>query len=203
MSRKVKILLGIFIPIIVIGAGVGGLFLTVNWPAVWSSTPPVMAIPIENTDVVDIIWGYGDHSGDFHNGIDYGCNTSVNVIAWCKLLVKGIRTWFNEKGGHWQTSVNFQYNWKYTFDVAFESWALNETYANLQRDVIPLKFGQIIEQGEVLGQLLYHGSGTHIHFGMKESGNNVCAYEFYSIAAKATFQDLWSRCGFGDSSWYV
>ncbi|MHA1367699.1 MAG: hypothetical protein ACTSP5_14990 [Candidatus Heimdallarchaeota archaeon] len=53
MSRKVKILLGIFIPVIVIGAGVGGLFLAVNWPAVWSSAPPVMAIPIENTDVVD------------------------------------------------------------------------------------------------------------------------------------------------------
>ncbi|MHA1367698.1 MAG: hypothetical protein ACTSP5_14985 [Candidatus Heimdallarchaeota archaeon] len=66
------------------------------------------------------------------------------------MRVKGIRTWFNEKGGHWQTSVNFQYNWKYTFDVAFESWALNETYANLQRDVIPLKFGQIIEQGKYL-----------------------------------------------------
>lgn len=57
MSRKVKILLGIFIPIIVIGAGVGGLFLTMYWPAVWSSAPPVLDIPIENTDVVDIIWG--------------------------------------------------------------------------------------------------------------------------------------------------
>jgi len=38
---------------------------------------------------------------------------------------------------------------------------------------------------------------------MKESGKDVCAYQFYSTAAKATFQDLWSRCGFGDSSWYV
>ena len=99
--------------------------------------------------------------------------------------------------------MNFQYNWKYDFDVAFESWALNETYANLQRDVIPLKFGQIIERGEVLGQLLYHGSGTHIHFGMKESGKDVCAYQFYCPAAKATFLDLWDQYGYGDDSYYT
>ncbi|MHA1125211.1 MAG: hypothetical protein ACTSO7_04380 [Candidatus Heimdallarchaeota archaeon] len=203
MSRKVKILLGIFIPIIVIGAAVGVYALVIFWPAVWTNAPPVLEIPIENTDVVDIIWGYGDHGGDFHNGIDYGCNASVNVIAWCKLRVKSIRTWFNDAGGHWQTNVGFQYNWKYSFEVCFESWALNETYANIQRAAIPLKFGQIIEQGEVLGQLLYHGSGTHIHFGMKESGKDVCAYQFYSTAAKAEFQYLWALYGYGDSSYYT
>ena len=195
MSRKVKILLGVLIPIVVIAGGLGGFALWNYWPAVWSSAPPEMAFSIEDPDVIHILGGFREET---HNGIDYGCNTSVNVLAWCKLRVTGIRTWFNERGGHWQTNVHLQYNWKYNFEICFEPWALNETYGNIQADAIAVKVGQIINQGEIIGLLLYQGSGTHIHFGMKENGNSICPYQFLNTEAKELFDTLWAIYGDGD-----
>ncbi|MHA1211544.1 MAG: hypothetical protein ACTSSH_03695, partial [Candidatus Heimdallarchaeota archaeon] len=148
-------------------------------------------------NVVSSLGGFGEVFYGTHNGIDYGVNASVYVVAFCDLRVNGIKTWFNDKGGHWQTNVGFTYNWKYTFDIVFESWALNETYGNIQRDEIFVKVGQKISRGEIIGMLVYHGSGTHIHFGMKESGTDVCSYLFLSSSAKAQFDTLWLACGSG------
>ena len=203
MSRKVKIFLGIFIPLIVIGAAFGTIFLTVNWPVVWSKESPIIDFPLANSGIVECIWGYGDHEGEFHNGIDFICNTSVEIIAWCKLRVKMISTFKNEGNGFWQTNVKFQYNWKYEFEALFEPLAQNETFANIQRDAIPLRFGQIIEPGETIGTLLFFSNITLLHFGAKESGNDVCAFQFFNPTAKATFLDLWGAYGYGDSSWYA
>jgi murein DD-endopeptidase MepM/ murein hydrolase activator NlpD len=202
MKKKRKILLSVFISITIIAAGFGGFALYKFWPATWSKNPPVIILPIQNFNVIDCIWGYGDHNGSFHNGIDFGCNASVDVYAWCKLRVVEISTWFNADGGHWQTNILFRNNWQYSFDVAFESWALNESYANLQRNQIIVKINQIIEQGTKIGTLLFHGSGTHIHFGMKKGTRDICAYSFFSNSSKVQFHNLWDRCGFGDDSWY-
>jgi hypothetical protein len=203
MSRKTKkILLGIFIPILVLSTGIGITFLTINWPVVWSSDPPLIDLPLDSTNV-EMIWGYGNHSGEFHNGIDFICNSSVDIIAWCKLRVTYITTFKNEGNGFWQTNVKFQYNWKTEFEAIFEPMTDNETQSTLQRDAIPLKFGQYIEPGEKIGTLLKFGNITLLHFGAKESGSDVCAYKFFNPSAKATFHNLWDMFGYGDPSWYT
>jgi hypothetical protein len=203
MSRKVKILLGIFIPIIVIGAGFGITFLTLKWPAVLTKAPPVIGFPLVDSNVIDGIWGFGDHNGEFHGGIDFIINTSVDIIAVCKLRVIMVSTFQNDANGRWQTNVNLQYNWKYEFEYLFESLAQNETYANQQRDAILVKFGQILEPGEIIGKLFFHESQALLHFGVKESKTDICAYQFFNPSAKTTFLDLWNICGYGDSSWYT
>ncbi|NHJ88051.1 MAG: M23 family metallopeptidase [Asgard group archaeon] len=198
MQRKWKIILGITIPLLVLGGGIGSYALWRIWPATWDSTAPAISFPVANPDVIHILGGYGTtDEGWFHNGIDYGCNASVDIIAWCELRVTYINTWYNDKGGHWQTNVNCRYNTRYSFEVPFESWALNETYANLQRAEINVEVGQIIPQGYVIGKLLYHGSGTHIHFGMKEDGQNICPYLFFSTDCKVLFDSLWALYGYG------
>ncbi|NHJ87350.1 MAG: M23 family metallopeptidase [Asgard group archaeon] len=198
MQRKWKIILGITIPILVIGGGIGGYTLWSFWPANWSGDPPVIAFPVADPDVIHILGGYGTTpEGWFHNGIDFGCNASVNILAWCDLRVVNVHTWFNDKGGHWQTNLELRYNSKYSFSVPFESWALNETYANLQRDAINVTVGQIVHQGEILGKLLYHGDGCHIHFGMRENGEDVCPYLFFSDDCKVLFDALWIHYGIG------
>jgi murein DD-endopeptidase MepM/ murein hydrolase activator NlpD len=204
LERKTKILLGIFIPIIIIGAGVGTVFLASyiqevrkqNLPA------PVIEFPVENLEIIHIIWGYGDHGGEFHNGIDFGCNTSVNIIAWCDMIVEDVKMFLNEGAGLWQTNVELKFNDRFSFTCAFESWALNETYGNIQRNAINVEAGDTISSGEVLGTLLYHGSGTHIHFGMHDMNLPVCPYHYYSETAKSIFDPLWAQFGYGDSSWY-
>ena len=121
MSRKVKILLGIFLPIIIISAGFGIIFLTANWPAVWNSDSPIIDFPLANSNAVGGIWGFGDHDGEFHGGIDFICNESVNIIACCKLRIKMVDTFLNDVNGFWQTSIRLQYSFglSYIFQVYF------------------------------------------------------------------------------------
>ncbi len=197
MSRKKKIFVIVFSIFFAIAASFGGFVLYKLWPATLERGPPSMDFPIQDPDVIHILGGYGyvPWGIDTHNGIDYGCNASVYIVAWCDLRVTGLKTWFNDGGGHWQTNVGLSYNWKYTFDCVFESWALNETYGNLQRADIYVKVGQKISRGDIIGKLLYHGEGTHIHFGMKESGNDVCPYLFLSPSAKLQFDSLWINYG--------
>ena len=199
MSRKKRVILAIIISLTVIGVGFGSFALYAYWPAVWNRDMPVLEFPVEDLDVIHVIQGYGDMPwGDFHNGIDFGCNESVNILAPCDLRVVGIKTWlYATDPDRWQTSVQFNINWVYRLSIAFESWALNETYAEIQRNAVNVKINQMVSQGEVLGELLYHGGGTHIHFMIRYKGEDVCPYNFFSQSAKDTFDNLWSICGFG------
>ncbi|NHJ87436.1 MAG: M23 family metallopeptidase [Asgard group archaeon] len=194
MSRKGRILLGIFIPLIIIGSGIGGVLLWMSWPADWSRDAPVLAFPVENSAVIHIIQGYGNMPWVyFHNGIDFGCNASVNILAPCEVRVIGMKTWmYATDPDRWQTSVQFTINWVYTLDIAFESWAPNETFGDIQRNAIVVHVNQIVLPGEVLGQLLNHGEGCHIHFMIKYKGESVCPYLYFSEDAKNLFDSLWA-----------
>ena len=199
MSRKGRILLIIFISLTIIGAGVGGFVLWSSWPAVWSRDPPVLDFPVEDSNVIHIIQGYGDMPwGDFHNGIDFGCNTSVNILAPCEVRVTGISSWmYATDPDRWQTSVRFNINWDYELEIAFESWALNDTFGDIQQEAIIVTINQIVPQGGVLGQLLNHGEGCHIHFMIKYKGEDVCPYLLFSETAKNLFDSLWALNSIG------
>jgi len=197
MKRKTRIILLVLIPIILVVSGIGGYSLWNFWPATWSTEPPVLDFPVENTDVIHIIGGYGNTGlGFFHNGIDFGCNDSVNILAPCDLRVFDIRTWlYATDPDRWQTSVRMRTNIGYLLEIAFESWALNESFGNLQKDALIIKVGQKVNQGEILGQLLYHGDGTHIHFMIRVNREDACPYQFFSASAKAIFDPLWNLYG--------
>ncbi|MFW9923210.1 MAG: hypothetical protein ACFFDW_08000 [Candidatus Thorarchaeota archaeon] len=200
MKRKFKILLGIFIPLIIIGAGAGGFALWVYWPAELSREAPVLDFPVAVTTVIHIIGGYGITPwGSFHNGIDFGCNATVEILAPCDLRMTGIRTWMysTDPPDRWQTSVQFRTTWGFELSIAFESWALNETFAEIQREAVPLTINQMVSRGEVLGTLLYHGDGCHIHFMVKYKGIAICPYPLFSPTAKALFDPLFAICGVG------
>ena len=197
MKKKFLIILLVFGIIFIISAGLGGFLLWENWPATWSREPPILEFPLENPNVIHILGGYGPTPWmTFHPGIDFGVNSSVNIIASCNLLVTYIKTWlYATDPDRWQTSVGFNINWQYSLEIAFESCAFNETFANLQRDEIPLTVRQIIPQGLILGKLLYHGSGAHIHFMLKKSSNSICPYLYFSDSAKILFDELWAKYG--------
>ncbi|MBN1331115.1 MAG: peptidoglycan DD-metalloendopeptidase family protein [Candidatus Heimdallarchaeota archaeon] len=200
MRRRNKILLGIFVPLLLIGSGIGGLALYFTLPAEWSRDAPVLDFPVALIEVIHIIGGYGYVPwGGFHNGIDFGCNVSVNILAPCDVRVIGIRTWMYAPGpDRWQTSVQFITTWGYELSISFESWALNETFADIQRVAVPLHANQKISRGDVLGQLLYHGTGCHIHFMIRHHGVDICPYNLFSAAAKATFDPLFAAYGVGE-----
>lgn len=205
MKKSVKILLIFLIPIILAGAGIGGykiyeVFLN---RSIRDLEAPELSFPVANIDVIHIIWGYGAHGDSFHGGIDYGCNTSVYILAPCDAQVTRIETWmYSTDPILWETEVQLEFNKKYLIAISFESWAQNETYANLQRDAINATDGQFLQQGDIIGMLLYHGSGTHIDFAVKELDEFTCPYQFFNSEAKDIFWDLWPVCGYGDDFWY-
>ena len=88
MKKGMKVSLGIFIPIVIIGAGLGGYKIY---------------------EVIHIVWIYGYHEDFFHGGIDYACNTSVYITASCNLRVLDIETWiFTDNPVLWQTKVKMK-----------------------------------------------------------------------------------------------
>lgn len=199
MKRRGKIILGVFLTLFIISGGFGGFVLWKVWPADFSREPPVLDFPVEDSNVIHILGGYGYVPwGGWHNGIDFGCNTSVNILAPCNLRVVGIKTWlYATDPDRWQTSVQFTINWAYTLEICFESWALNETFGDIQKDAIVVEVNHYVSRGEVLGELLYHGDGTHIHFGVKYKGNDVCPYNYFSNEAKILFDSLFAIYGVG------
>jgi hypothetical protein len=206
MKKSVKILLGIIIPILIIGTGLGGykIYEILQESRIQDLEPPVLEFPVLDTDVIHIIWGYGLHGEFFHGGIDYGCNTSVYIKVPCDVEVIGIETWiYSTDPVLWQTKVQLKFNEKYQIDISFESWAQNETYANFQRDAINVTEGQLLQEGDIIGMLLYHGSGTHIDFALMELGIFTCPYQFFTTEARSIFNTLWDVCGYGDDSWYT
>ncbi len=196
MKRKKKIILIVSSLLFVVLLSGGGYLLWRVFPPVLNSNPVVMDLPFKEYNHIDAIQGFGDLGYQFHNGIDYGINASTKFYAWCKLRVTGIRTWFNEKGGHWQTNIQFAYSWKYSFECAFESWALNETYALLQEAALPVKIGQVLEKGDFIGTLMNYGDSAHVHFGIKENHQDVCPYLFLSPSAKIIFDQLFAKVAY-------
>lgn len=148
---------------------------------------PKLILPLYQIENIAIIQGFGNLTWGFHNGIDFGVNATTVIVAPHNCVVTWIQFWYNEKGGHWQTNVRLKINQEWELEIAFESWALNETYGQYQRDAIIVEVGQILHVNETIGSLLVHGSGAHIHFGLLTYGTAVCPYRYFTPEAKAIF----------------
>ncbi len=154
---------------------------------------PTIGLPIYDFSYNNIIQGFGNipvrpgNTTFYHNGIDFGVNATTTFVCPHNAYVDGIKTWYNDKGGHWQTNVELWLNPQWTIEMTFESWALNETYANLQRNAILATQGQYFTTNQTIGNLLVHGSGAHVHFGVLSNGNAICPYDVLTPSAKVTF----------------
>jgi murein DD-endopeptidase MepM/ murein hydrolase activator NlpD len=155
---------------------------------------PELSIPFTDASHLHIIQGFGQVSAEnYHNGIDWGFNDTTMIIAAFGGYIIDVKTWFNEKGGHWQTNVRSALNLEWIIEIAFESWALNETYANYQAAEILVKTGQKVTLGQNLGNLVNYGEGTHIHFSLYQINEAVCPYSYFTDAAKLTFDDQYAH----------
>ncbi|MHA1211830.1 MAG: hypothetical protein ACTSSH_05140, partial [Candidatus Heimdallarchaeota archaeon] len=85
MSRKKKTLIITFSILFVLIGGIGSYVLWRIWPATIQQGAPVLDFPISNTNVVSSLGGFGEVFYGTHNGIDYGVNASVYVVAFCDL----------------------------------------------------------------------------------------------------------------------
>ncbi|MHA1171323.1 MAG: M23 family metallopeptidase [Candidatus Heimdallarchaeota archaeon] len=201
MERKWKITLGLLISlIIVIGGVAGGLllnnYLRNNDSSDFNNDPPILAFPVANTEVLAALYGFiWNETHQIHNGIDFMINDTANIVAPCNMTVNDKSLFYNELGDHWQAGLSFDINDDYELLIAFESFAQNETFGNLQLDAIIVDIGQEVTQGQLLGQLFLHRNGAHIHFMLHKNHEPVCPYLYFSSAGKVIFDTLWSQFG--------
>ncbi len=204
MNRKWKIVIIVFTTIVIIIGSIMGIIVLLNLPdgdlpPSQNDPPeaPILLFPVENTDVLitldAFIWD--NVSGFLHNGIDFGINDTATIIASCNMTCNDKNLFYNELGGHWQAGASFTINEDYELFVAFESFAENETFGNIQLDAIIVEIGQVVTQGELIGNLLYHRAGAHIHFMLQKNNEPVCPYQYFSADAKSIFDNLWVQIG--------
>ncbi|NVM30038.1 MAG: peptidoglycan DD-metalloendopeptidase family protein, partial [Candidatus Helarchaeota archaeon] len=149
---------------------------------------PALLLPMYDFSNNSYIYGYGQLTLDtFHNGIDFGVNSTTAIVAPHAAYVEAVDFWYNDKGGHWQTNVRLWLNHQWKIEIAFESWALNETYGQLQADAIRVNPGQYVEVNQTLGNLLYHGTGAHIHFMISFNNADLCPYTFFTPTSQSIF----------------
>ncbi|MHA1651146.1 MAG: M23 family metallopeptidase [Candidatus Helarchaeota archaeon] len=190
MNKKFIILIAIIVVITTFGI----IILIENYKSQYPDTlspgkDPILCLPLYDFSHCDAIAGFGQVSPDYyHNGIDFGVNDTTAIVAPHAAYIEMIQFWFNEKGGHWQTNIRLWLNSQWTLEIIFESWALNETYGQMQRDAILVSKGQYVEANQTLGSLLVHGPGAHIHFSVYSNDVGQCPYNYFSPSAKATFE---------------
>ncbi|MHA1264975.1 MAG: M23 family metallopeptidase [Candidatus Helarchaeota archaeon] len=149
---------------------------------------PSIELPLYNFSTCNAIQGFGQITPDYyHNGIDFGVNATTPIRAPFAAYVDFIQFWYNDKGGHWQTNVKLWLNSQWEIEIVFESWALNETYGQLQRDAIIVNLGQYVEENQSIGNLLFHGHGAHIHFGIYDNSVAKCPHSYFTSTAKSAF----------------
>ncbi len=201
MANKKMILAAI----IIIASVSGFSFWYLNFENTPSFLPlgesPEIILPLYQIENLDAIQGFGQLTPDFyHNGIDFGVNATTVIVAPHNCVVTWIQFWYNDKGGHWQTNVRLKINEEWEIEVVFESWALNETYGQYQRDAIIVEVGQILNVNETIGNLLVHGDGAHIHFGLLTYGTGVCPYQHFTSEAKALFDAVFPYVNYTSSA---
>nr|MDO8098512.1 hypothetical protein [Candidatus Njordarchaeota archaeon] len=193
MQKKAKIIAGTVVIFVIVGAGLGWTLLSRRPSTLPLGQTPVIGLPVYDFSHNNIIGGYGNirwggsNTTVFHNGIDFGFNATVTLVSPYNTYVDEIKCWYNEKGGHWQTNVVLWINQQWTIEMIFESWALNETYGRMQLAAISVVSGQYVPANQTIGDLLFHGSGCHLHFGVKSYGETICPYDVFSESAKLTF----------------
>ena len=201
MDRKRKIVLGIIISITIVLGGFGG-YLALNHylrnqNQDYDDTPPILLFPVDDINTLELLYGFNmTDPENGHNGIDFIINTTVNIIASCNMTVNDKSMMYIDNGGFWQAGISCDVNDAYEIFYAFENFATNETAGQEQLDAITVEIGQEIIAGDIIGQLLYLSSGTHIHYMLHNNGQAVCPYEYFSPSVKNTFDILWTEIGY-------
>jgi len=186
---KKKVLLAVIIIGIISVFGIIAVkFILFRYPdTLPAGEDPELILPLISFANNSFIGGYGTVPWGTHNGIDFGVNGSTVIVAPHNAYIDDIKFWYNDGGGHWQTNVRLWLNSQWKLEVVFESWALNESYGQVQRDAIIVNTGQYVIANQTLGTLLYHGEGAHIHFQVSFGDAERCPYIYFSPSAQATF----------------
>ncbi len=125
-------------------------------------------------------WGFQ------HNGIDFAPTGNYKPFqAVASGTVDTVSLWQNDKSSNWQVNVTIKVNSTYSsVAYAFESFSANQADGNTQLANILVSVGQIVAQGDVIGNLFTANSSAHVHFGLLQNSIAICPETYFTVSAK-------------------
>lgn len=124
-------------------------------------------------------WGFE------HRGIDFFSDKNLAPFqAVCPGEIKTVHLWQNDGNGNWQVNLELQYNATFSVTYAFEPMTSDPAHGQAQLDNILVNEQQEVARGEIIGNLFYGTSGTHVHFGVKHNNNDICPETYFTQAAR-------------------
>ncbi len=82
-----------------------------------------------------------------------------------------------------------------------ESFGSTDEIGNLVRANVFVQNGSVVNQGDIIGNLIYGGSGSHIDFGITYPGTRICPEPYFTQAARESVmrlihktQPTWPMC---------
>jgi hypothetical protein len=179
---------------------------------------PQCILPVTAAEIPNVYKGqqYNPLLLEPHYGLDFGFihptlpgqYTLHDIVAPVSGIVTEINGHIITGGGNssntYAYTVTIWYNDDWSTFVCFEPDSLDQTIVDLQKQKINVSVGQIINQGDVIGQLVVslpvtpQVFGPHVHWQLYRNDNNkttVCPRTYSTPAATATLDALYQAAG--------
>lgn len=163
------------------------------------SLPPLLAPFSAAVEMAPIMEAYSASSscpwGFAHLGIDFapkGSQAGFQAVADGTVARKEL--FRNEQNGLWQVNVELRHSAGTPGIIyAFEPWTADRARAEEQLAAIGVEGGSRVVAGQPLGTLLKLGPGAHVHFGVGESGGDICPEPLFTPEARDAILELIRR----------
>jgi len=165
-------------------------FITVEEEAISMITPYV-----NESDMATIYQAFSSDDsapwGFAHNGVDFSPNGNLKPFqAVSSGVVDDIRLWQLPGTLNWQVNVWITYNSIYSAGYAFEPMSDDQADGQTQLDNMFVSLGQIVSQGDIIGNLYTTNEGSHVHFSLYQNGVAICPEPYFTPDARGSILNV-------------
>ena len=161
---------------------------------------------VNSSDIASINEAFSSTSscpwGFQHNGVDFTPTGNYKPFqAVASGTVDMVNLWQNNISSNWQVNVRIKVNPTYSVEYVFEPVSLIQADGNTQLANILVSVGQIVAQGDAIGNLFTVNLGAHVHFGLLQNSIAICPETYFIVSAKDSVLGLihkdnptWNMC---------
>ncbi|MBN2157558.1 MAG: peptidoglycan DD-metalloendopeptidase family protein [Candidatus Lokiarchaeota archaeon] len=201
-GAKIALFIGFLLIISVVGIYLVPSFLNIdlffNPGARYDSSVLKLNVIFEDpNDIYAVNGGYSTTRscpwGRVHEGFDFAFKNNSNVIAGAPGKVTEITydDWGEDSGeNRFMIHVYIRFNKSIELCYCFEPWTNISANWDHQKQLIQVKEGDWVQEGDIVGVFLNAGSGAHIHFDLKDRGERIRLDKYYTPVAYDEMMDL-------------
>ncbi len=163
-----------------------------------AEVPSLITPYVDIADMASINEAYSESEnapwGFRHQGVDFFPIGSLAPFrAVCSGTIGEFRLWQASENSNWQVNVSIEYNETYTVGYAFEPFSTDPAVGQAQLDNMRIAAGQHVEQGDIIGYLVFGGGGTHVDFNLSKNRDRVSPENYFTPEALASVLEILHR----------